>query len=86
MVLGAWHNVTVSRTGREVFLAVDQQGEARVQASGGFSQLSLDQHLWLGGVAHTSLLSSLLPPTPAFKGCIQKVQHVPPTPLPLARW
>jgi len=73
VALGSWHNVTVTRTGREVFLSVGADQEVRGEAMSGFSQLSLSQHLWIGGVTDRSLLSSLFTPVQAFKGCIQKV-------------
>lgn len=71
--MGDWHNLTVSRTGREVFLSIDNQKETRGVSSGAFTQLSLDQNLWLGSVPDYSILSAYLPITQAYEGCIQKV-------------
>ena len=71
--LGVWHRIGVSRTGREASLTVDQQQPAVVTSSGAFTQLSLSQNLYLGGVPDYSLLSVYLPITVAFQGCIQKV-------------
>ena len=71
--VGAWHNLTVSRTGREVFLSVDSQAETRVISTGAFTQLSLDQNLWLGSVKDLTILPNSLPITQSYQGCIQKV-------------
>ena len=71
--MGDWHKLTVSRTGREVFLSIDSQQETTVISAGAFTQLSLDQNLWLGSVPDYNILSAYLPITQAYEGCIQKV-------------
>lgn len=71
--MGDWHNLTVSRTGREVFLSIDSQRETTIISAGAFTQLSLDQNLWLGSVPDYNILSAYLPITQAYEGCIQKV-------------
>lgn len=71
--MGDWHNVGVSRTGREATLTVDAQPSVTVLSSGAFTQLSLEQNLFLGGVPDYGILSVYLPISAAFNGCIQKV-------------
>lgn len=70
-----WHRLTVSRTGREAYLTLDGQEAATglATAPGAFTQLSLGQDLWVGGVPGPALLSAYLPITRGFQGCIQKV-------------
>ena len=70
--LGAWHNVTVQRTGGEILLHVDSQTVPRSQSGGGFSQLSLADSLMLGGVPDLmrlppALASDLLT---GYRGCV----------------
>ena len=70
--LGAWHNVTVQRTGGEILLHVDTQTVTRSQSGGGFSQLSLGGSLMLGGVPDLmrlppALASDLLT---GYRGCV----------------
>ena len=83
--LNAWHRLTVSRTGREAYITLDG-GEEEASGGGGggrgslttapgaFTQLSLGQDLWLGGVSTPAILSAYLPITRGFRGCIQKVR------------
>ena len=71
--MGDWHTVGVSRTGREATLTVDSQPSVTVLSSGAFTQLSLEQNLFLGGVPDYGILSVYLPISAAFNGCIQKV-------------
>jgi hypothetical protein len=72
-----WHRLTVSRTGREAYITLDGQEAALglATAPGAFTQLSLGQDLWVGGVAEEPRLqlSAYLPITRGFQGCIQKV-------------
>jgi hypothetical protein len=74
-----WHRLTISRTGREAYLALDGREAADgpfVTAPGAFTQLSLGQDLWVGGVDVPALLAPYLPVTRGFQGCIQKVSNV----------
>ncbi|XP_018328441.1 pikachurin [Agrilus planipennis] len=71
--LGEWHEIKVSRTGRLAILEVDNQIPAEVMSPGAFTQLSLPQNLFLGGVPNFGIVSLQVRVRSAFTGCIQKV-------------
>ncbi|XP_017773533.1 PREDICTED: pikachurin [Nicrophorus vespilloides] len=71
--LGEWHQIRVSRTGRLAILEVDNQLPVEVMSPGAFTQLSLPQNLYLGGVPNFSAVSPKVRARSAFVGCIQKV-------------
>ncbi|XP_060522277.1 pikachurin [Cylas formicarius] len=72
--LSEWHEVRLSRTGRLAILTVDNQLPVEVVAPGAFTQLSLPQNLYLGGVPNFGVVSPQVRVRSAFVGCIQKVQ------------
>ncbi|CAG9821107.1 unnamed protein product [Phaedon cochleariae] len=72
--LSEWHQVRVSRTGRLAILSVDNQLPVDVLSPGAFTQLSLPQNLYLGGVPHFGIVSPRVKVRSAFVGCIQKVE------------
>lgn len=71
--MGEWHVVKVSRTGRLAILAVDNQTPTEVLSPGAFTQLSLPQNLYLGGVPNFGFVSHRVRSRTAFVGCVQKV-------------
>lgn len=71
--LGEWHEVRVSRTGRLAILEVDNQIPVEVMSPGAFTQLSLPQNLYLGGVPNFGAVSPKVRVRSAFVGCVQKV-------------
>ncbi|KAG5891301.1 hypothetical protein JTB14_000182 [Gonioctena quinquepunctata] len=71
--LGEWHQVRISRTGRLAILSVDNQLPVEVLSPGAFTQLSLPQNLYLGGVPNFGIVSPKVKVRTAFVGCIQKV-------------
>lgn len=71
--LGEWHEVRVSRTGRLAILEVDNQIPVEVMSPGAFTQLSLPQNLYLGGVPNFGAVSPQVRVRSAFVGCVQKV-------------
>ncbi|KAF0312615.1 Pikachurin [Amphibalanus amphitrite] len=73
VALHQWHQVRVTRTGREAVLRVDSQPTVIGRSSGAFTQLSLPQNLFLGGVANYDAVSSALFLKDGFQGCIQKM-------------
>ncbi|XP_076268122.1 EGF like, fibronectin type III and laminin G domains protein pikachurin [Rhynchophorus ferrugineus] len=72
--LSEWHEVRLSRTGRLAILTVDNQLPVEILAPGAFTQLSLPQNLYLGGVPNFGVVSPQVRVRSAFVGCIQKVQ------------
>ncbi|XP_066257439.1 pikachurin-like [Euwallacea similis] len=74
VLLSEWHEVRLSRTGRLAILTVDNQLPVEVLAPGAFTQLSLPQNLYLGGVPNFGIVSPQVRVRSAFVGCIQKVQ------------
>ncbi|XP_071533608.1 pikachurin-like isoform X2 [Panulirus ornatus] len=70
---GMWHSARVSRTGRWVWLYVDDQPVVSGLTPGGFTMLSLSHPLYLGGIPPTSSLQPILPASQSFTGCIQKL-------------
>ncbi|XP_037077895.1 pikachurin-like [Pollicipes pollicipes] len=73
VTLHTWHEVHVSRTGREAVLKVDDQPAVVGRSHGGFTQLTLPQNLFLGGVANYNAVSSALFLKDGFQGCVQKL-------------
>ena len=73
--LGEWHEVSVSRTGRLAILEVDNQLPVEVTAPGAFTQMSLPQNLYLGGVSNFASVSPEVRVRSSFVGCIQKVRR-----------
>jgi len=73
--IGDWHNVTVQRTGGEILLYVDMQTVTRSSSGGGFNQLSLSQHLWLGGVSEIMALPPALSSNmlTGYQGCVHSL-------------
>jgi hypothetical protein len=72
--MGSWHTVRVSRTGLLAEVSVDRQKRTIQIGSGSFTQVSLRQHLYLGGVPTFDLVSPAIPVRKSFSGCIQKVR------------
>lgn len=71
--LGEWHQIRVSRTGRLAILEVNNQIPVEVLSPGAFTQLSLPQNMYLGGVPNFGAVSPQVKVRKAFIGCIQKV-------------
>ena len=71
--MGSWHTVRVSRTGLLAEVSVDRQKRMIQIGAGSFTQVSLRQHLYLGGVPSFDLISPSIPIRKSFSGCIQKV-------------
>lgn len=71
--LGEWHQIRVSRTGRLAILEVNSQMPVESMSPGAFTQLSLPQNLYLGGVPNFGAVSPQVKVRTAFVGCIQKV-------------
>ena len=73
--LGEWHNVTVQRMGADISLYVDTQTVARSRSGGQSSQLSLGQHLWLGGVSDMMSLPAALSSNilSGYTGCVHSL-------------
>ncbi|KAJ8960123.1 hypothetical protein NQ318_003842 [Aromia moschata] len=74
IMLSEWHQVRVSRTGRLAILTVDNQLPVEVLSPGAFTQLSLPQNLYLGGVPNFGIVSPQIKIRTAFVGCVQKVR------------
>ncbi|XP_022913817.2 pikachurin [Onthophagus taurus] len=72
--LGEWHEVRISRTGRLAILEVDNQIPIEVLSPGAFTQLSLPQNLYLGGVPNFNMVSPQIKTRSAFVGCVQKIE------------
>lgn len=64
----------MSRTGRLAILSVDNQLSVEVLSPGAFTQLSLPQNLYLGGVPNFGIVSPKVKVRTAFIGCIQRVR------------
>ncbi|GJQ82652.1 hypothetical protein Trydic_g19669 [Trypoxylus dichotomus] len=73
VILGEWHEIRISRTGRLAILEVDNQIPVEVMSPGAFTQLSLPQNLYLGGVPNFGAVSPKVRVRSAFVGCVQKV-------------
>lgn len=71
--LGEWHQVKISRTGRLAIMQVDSQPTTEILSPGAFTQLSLPQNLYLGGVPNYSSVSPKIKIRTSFVGCVQKV-------------
>ncbi|KAJ8925428.1 hypothetical protein NQ315_009261, partial [Exocentrus adspersus] len=74
IMMSEWHQVRISRTGRLGILSVDNQLSEEVLSPGAFTQLSLPQNLYLGGVPNFGIVSPQVKVRLSFVGCIQKVQ------------
>ncbi|XP_056640683.1 pikachurin [Diorhabda sublineata] len=72
--MGEWHQLRISRTGRLAILTVDNQLPMEVLSPGAFTQLSLPQNLYLGGVPNFGIVSSHIKTKTSFVGCIQQVR------------
>ncbi|KAJ4447040.1 hypothetical protein ANN_09029, partial [Periplaneta americana] len=71
--LGEWHELRVSRTGRLAILQVDNLAPTQAMAPGAFTQLSLPQNLYIGGVPNFDMVSPKVKVRTSFVGCIQKI-------------
>ena len=71
--MGEWHTVLISRTGLLSEVAIDRQKRIFQLGAGSFTQVSLRQHLYLGGVPSFDIISPSIPIRKSFSGCIQKV-------------
>ncbi|KAL0278979.1 UNVERIFIED_CONTAM: hypothetical protein PYX00_000637 [Menopon gallinae] len=71
--MGEWHELRLSRTGRLAILQVDNQSPVHALAPGAFTQLSLPQNLYIGGVPNFDMVSPKVKVRTSFVGCIQKV-------------
>lgn len=72
--LHEWHTVFLSRTGRAGLLEVDNQPRIEGLSKGAFTQLSLPQHLYIGGVPSFEIISHKVGVKSSFRGCVQKVK------------
>lgn len=72
--MGEWHELRLSRTGRFAILQVDDQPPVHALAPGAFTQLSLPQNLYIGGVPNFEMVSPKIKVRTSFVGCIQKVK------------
>lgn len=75
MAMGEWTEVRLSRTGRLAILQVGAQVPAHALAPGAFTQLSLPQNLYIGGVPNFEIVSPKVKVRTSFVGCIQKVLY-----------
>ncbi|KAJ9575876.1 hypothetical protein L9F63_007255, partial [Diploptera punctata] len=73
VTLGEWHELRLSRTGRLAILQVDDMPSTHAMAPGAFTQLSLPQNLYIGGVPNFDMVSPKVKVRTSFVGCIQKV-------------
>jgi hypothetical protein len=73
VTLGEWHELHLSRTGRLAILQVDSMAPTQAMAPGAFTQLSLPQNLYIGGVPNFDMVSPKVKVRTSFVGCIQKV-------------
>ncbi|CAH1774566.1 unnamed protein product [Owenia fusiformis] len=71
--LGKWHEVKISRTGREGYMQVDKQDRVEGMSMGAYVQLTLLQDLFLGGHRNFDETNKYTAATDGFTGCIQKV-------------
>ena len=71
---GIWHTVHISRTGRRIWMYVNDELPIEGSTPGGFTMLSLSQPLYLGGLPDESPARKLFTRDPNFEGCVQKVQ------------
>ncbi|XP_049831472.1 pikachurin-like [Schistocerca gregaria] len=71
--LGQWHEAVVSRTGRLAVLQVDDRPPTQATAPGAFTQMTLPQNLYIGGVPNFDMVSPKVKVRTSFVGCIQKV-------------
>lgn len=74
--MNLWHEVRVSRTGRQAVLQIDDRPSSQATAPGAFTQLSLPQNLYIGGVPNFEMVSPKVRVRTSFVGCIQKVEAV----------
>ncbi|GAB6029009.1 hypothetical protein CHUAL_004797 [Chamberlinius hualienensis] len=72
--IGEWHTAFISRTARFGVLMVDNQPRVEDMSAGAFTQLSLPQSLYIGGVPSFDIVSRKLDAKASFRGCIQKVE------------
>ena len=71
--MNEWHEVRVSRTGRNGNLRVDKSAAVEGMAKGAYNQLTLTLDLFIGGHRNFDEVAKNARLTKAFKGCIQKV-------------
>jgi len=76
VAMGEWIELRLSRTGRLAILQVGKQDAVHAMAPGAFTQLSLPQNLYIGGVPNFDLISSKVRVRTSFVGCIQKVRQI----------
>ena len=81
MTLGEWHELRLSRTGRLAILQVDSMAPTQAMAPGAFTQLSLPQNLYIGGVPNFDMVSPKVKVRTSFVGCIQKVWRMTKVPI-----
>ncbi|XP_044746396.1 pikachurin [Coccinella septempunctata] len=74
ITLGEWHKVRISRTGRQAILFVDKQPSVETTSPGAFTQLSLPQNLFLGGVVNFGAVSPHIKVRSSFIGCVQALR------------
>ncbi|XP_045857047.1 pikachurin isoform X1 [Meles meles] len=73
LTLGHWHELRVSRTGKNGILQVDKQKVVEAMAKGGFTQIKCNTDIFIGGVPNYDDVkknSGILKP---FSGSIQKI-------------
>ena len=73
MTLDKWHTVRFARTGRDGWLQVDNQIAVHGVAKGGFTQLTLNLDLFVGGHRNFDEVSRSVGIIESFQGCVQKV-------------
>lgn len=73
LTLGQWHELRLSRTGRLAVMQVDDLPATQAMAPGAFTQLTLPQNLYIGGVPNFDMVSPKVKVRTSFVGCIQKV-------------
>lgn len=71
--MGEWHELKISRTGRLAVLQIDTLPAMEIWSPGAFTQLTLPQNLYIGGVPNFSIVSPSVKIRSSFVGCIQKV-------------
>lgn len=71
--LGRWHVVKISRTSLLAEIQVDDKRPVAQIATGAFTQVTIHQNLYLGGVPNFDLVSPYIPIRTPFAGCIQKL-------------
>ena len=73
--LNEWHDVRLSRTGRDGTIQVDKEAAIHGMSKGGFTQLTLTLDLFIGGHRNFDEVAQNANADQSFKGCIQKVSR-----------